>query len=138
MSEAALDVARANAARLCQGRIEFLAGSWYAPLEGRRFDAIVANPPYVRANDPHLGKGDLRFEPRAALTDESTDGLASLRAIVGGAGGHLNPGGWLLLEQGYDQADACRALLASAGFDDLVSIPDLAGIPRVAGGRFAG
>jgi release factor glutamine methyltransferase len=137
LSAGALEVARANAQRLCPGRIEFVAGSWYAPLDGRRFDAIVANPPYIRAGDPHLGKGDLRFEPRAALTDESTDGLASLRAIVEGAGAHLNSGGWLLLEQGYDQADACRALLASAGFDDLVSIPDLAGIPRVAGGRFA-
>ena len=137
VSEAALEVARANAARLCPGRIEFIAGSWYAPLEGRRFDAIVANPPYIRASDPHLGKGDLRFEPRAALTDESTDGMASMRAIIEGAARHLKPGGWLLLEQGYDQADDCRASLASAGFDDLVSIPDLAGIPRVAGGRFA-
>ena len=138
VSEAALDVARANAARLCPGRIEFLAGSWYAPLAGRGFDAIVANPPYVAAGDPHLRQGDLRFEPRAALTDESTDGMASVRAIIEGAGAHLNRGGWLLLEQGYDQSDACRALLASAGFDDLVSIPDLAGIPRVAGGRFVG
>ena len=137
-SEAALEVARANAGRLCPGRIEFIAGSWYAPLTGRCFDAIVANPPYVAAGDPHLAKGDLRFEPRAALTDGSEDGLGSLRAIIEGAGAHLNPGGWLLLEQGYDQADACRALLASAGFDDLVSIPDLAGIPRVAGGRIAG
>ena len=137
VSEAALRVARANAQRLCPERIEFVTGSWYAPLAARRFDAIVANPPYIRAGDLHLGKGDLRFEPRAALTDESTDGLASVRAIIEGAGAHLIPGGWLLLEQGDDQADACRALRASAGFDDLVSIPDLAGIPRVAGGRFA-
>ena len=132
-SEAALVVARANA-RAHGREIEFLPGEWYAPLAGRRFDLIAANPPYVAAGDPHLGKGDLRFEPAQALTDGSADGLASIRAIVAAAPGHLNPGGWLLLEHGYDQADTVRALLQAAGFASLVSIQDLAGIPRVAGG----
>ena len=133
-SAAALAVARANA--LAHGAtVDFREGSWYAPLAGEAFDVIVSNPPYVAAGDAHLGRGDLRFEPRGALTDESADGLASLRAIVAGAPGHLNPGGWLLVEHGHDQADACRALLEAAGFADLVSIADLAGIPRVAGGR---
>ena len=134
---AALAVARANAERLAPGRVEFLAGSWYAPLGERRFDVIASNPPYVAAADPHLGRGDLRFEPPGALTDGSADGLDSIRTLVAGARTHLNPGGWLLLEHGYDQAGAVRALLEQAPFTDLVSIPDLAGIARVAGGRIA-
>ncbi len=135
-SERALEVARANArAHACEARIELLAGSWYAPVGTRRFDLVVANPPYVAAADRHLGEGDLRFEPRAALTDGSADGLDSIRAIVAGAASHLAPGAWLLLEHGYDQAEAAGALLAAAGFSERVSIRDLAGIPRVAGGR---
>lgn len=135
-SEAALAMAARNAARHgC--RVELLAGAWYAPLAGRRFDMIVSNPPYVAGGDPHLAQGDLRFEPAAALTDGSPDGLASLRAIVAGAPGHLNPGGWLLLEHGYDQAGAVAAALSAAGFRDTLTLPDLAGIPRVAGGRLA-
>jgi release factor glutamine methyltransferase len=135
-SAAALAVARANAQRhLCAERIEFLAGSWYEPLGSRAFDVIVSNPPYVAAGDPHLGRGDLRFEPRGALTDGSPDGLASIRAIVAGASDHLKPGGWLLFEHGYDQAEAVHALLEAAGFGSIISMQDLAGIPRVAGGK---
>jgi len=137
-SEAALAVARANAcAHRCEERIEWLHGSWYEPVGGRRFDLVAANPPYVAAGDPHLARGDLRFEPRAALTDGSPDGLASIRAIVAGAAGHLKPGGWLLFEHGHDQAQAARALLVEAGFAAPICLPDLAGIPRVAGGKIA-
>jgi release factor glutamine methyltransferase len=136
-SAGALGVARANAQRLAPGRVEFLEGSWFVPVAGRRFDLIVSNPPYVAARDPHLGQGDLRFEPGAALTDGSADGLDSIRAIVAGTLEHLNPGGWLLLEHGYDQAEAVGALLASSGFTQRASLPDLAGIPRVAVGRRA-
>ena len=136
LSRAALRVARGNAERhLCDARVEFLEGSWYGPVGERRFDVIAANPPYVAAGDPHLAKGDLRFEPSEALTDGSPDGLASIRAIVAGAPAHLKSGGWLLLEHGYDQAGAVRGILADAGFTDLVSITDLAGIARVAGGK---
>ena len=136
MSEAALRVARANAERHhCGERIEFLRGSWYEPLGERRFDVIVSNPPYVAAGDPHLGRGDLRFEPGEALTDGSPDGLGSIRAIVAGAPRHLKPGGWLLLEHGYDQGEAVRRILEDGGFASIVSLPDLAGIPRVAGGK---
>jgi release factor glutamine methyltransferase len=136
VSEAALRVARANAERHhCAERIEFAKGSWYEPVGARQFDIIVSNPPYVAANDPHLAQGDLRFEPRESLTDGSGDGLASIRAIVAGAGRHLKPRGWLLFEHGYDQASAARALLESAGFGSIVSLPDLAGIARVAGGK---
>ena len=133
-SAGALEVAGRNASSL-GARVDFLEGSWYAPLSGRRFSMIVSNPPYVAARDPHLGQGDLRFEPRQALTDGSPDGLASIRAIVAGAAAHLEPGGWLLVEHGYDQRDAVAALLKGAGFVDTFSIADLAGIPRVAGGR---
>lgn len=134
-SEQALDCAQSNAAALGADTTVFLAGSWYAPVAGWTFDLIVSNPPYVAGADRHLTQGDLRFEPAAALSDGSADGLASIRAIVAGAASHLNPDGWLLFEHGYDQADACRELLAAAGFQDLFSRPDLAGIPRVAGGR---
>jgi release factor glutamine methyltransferase len=133
-SAEALALARENAARH-GARIEFHHGSWYEPLAGLRFGLVVANPPYVAAADRHLAEGDLRFEPKAALTDGSADGLGSIRAIVAGAPAHLSPGGWLLLEHGYDQADACRKLLEAAGLRDLLSLADLAGIPRVAGGR---
>jgi len=134
-SEPALDVARRNAQAL-GGAVEWRAGSWFEPIAGRRFAMIVSNPPYVAGSDPHLGQGDLRFEPQPALTDGSADGLASIRAIVAGAPAHLEPGGWLVVEHGYDQRDAVAGLLKEAGFDDMFSIADLAGIPRVGGGRF--
>jgi release factor glutamine methyltransferase len=132
-SEAALSVARGNAARL-GASVDFIQSNWYAALAGKKFDLIVSNPPYVAADDPHLSQGDLRFEPQMALADASHDGLSSIRAIIEGAPGHLNPGGWLLFEHGYDQAEACRELLLQRGFEGLVSVPDLAGIARVAGG----
>jgi len=113
----------------------FVEGKWYEPLGNRTFDVIVSNPPYVAAGDPHLGRGDLRFEPREALTDRSPDGLGSIRAIVAGASDHLKPGGWLLFEHGYDQAESVHALLEAAGFGSIISLQDLAGIPRVAGGK---
>ena len=138
LAAAALAVARANAqAHACAARIEFAQGAWYAPVAGQRFDLIVSNPPYVAAADPHLEQGDLRFEPRHALTDGSADGLDSIRAIVRGAPAHLAAGGWLLLEHGYDQESAAARLLADAGFAQCICVPDLAGIPRVAGGKLA-
>ena len=134
MSVAALQVATDNAQRL-NASVEFIESDWYARLSGRRFDLIVSNPPYVAGGDAHLSVGDLRFEPQLALTDESADGLRSIRAIIAGASAHLVPGGWLLFEHGYDQAVPCQALLLKAGFANLISIKDLAGIPRVAGGQ---
>jgi release factor glutamine methyltransferase len=134
ISPDALDVANQNAHRL-NAEVEFIQSNWYANLTDRKFDLIVSNPPYVAGRDKHLSEGDLRFEPQIALTDESSDGLQSIRSIVEGAPAHLHPGGWLLFEHGYDQVDACRALLLKAGFENLISIDDLAGIPRVAGGQ---
>ncbi|MFV0372304.1 MAG: peptide chain release factor N(5)-glutamine methyltransferase [Azonexus sp.] len=133
LSAPALDVARNNARRL-RAAVEFFQGDWYAPLAGRRFDLIVANPPYIAADDPHLAGDGLPFEPRMALTD-AADGLSCIRRIVMGAGAHLQPGGWLLFEHGYDQGETCRNLLQAAGFQDVFTHPDLAGTDRVSGGR---
>jgi release factor glutamine methyltransferase len=132
-SPAALEIARANAA--ANGAVvRFLHSDWYAALGGQRFDLIVSNPPYIAAGDVHLGQGDLRFEPVSALTDHA-DGLSDLRAIIGGAGAHLAPGAWLLLEHGYDQAATVRALLAAGGYAQVQSWRDLSGTERVSGGR---
>ncbi|SDE30389.1 peptide chain release factor N(5)-glutamine methyltransferase [Paraburkholderia lycopersici] len=139
-SAAALDVAARNAAKLLDpqrpgGPPAFVAGSWYDPLDpGLHFEAIVSNPPYIASGDPHLEQGDLRFEPRGALTDEA-DGLTALRTIIAGAPARLAPGGVLWMEHGYDQAAAVRALLADRGFADVRSERDLAGIERISGGR---
>ena len=133
-SRDALLVATENARRL-DAAVEFVESNWYQNLAGRKFDLIVSNPPYVVGDDKHLSQGDLRFEPQTALTDKSPDGLASIREIVNSAPAHLNAGGWLLFEHGFDQRDACRELLLKAGFVNLTSVNDLAGIPRVAGGQ---
>lgn len=132
-SPAALEVARLNAGAL-QADVEFLQGDWFAPVAGRRFDLIVSNPPYVAEGDLHLTRGDVRFEPGQALL-AGRDGLRELRRIVASAPLHLNAGGWLLLEHGHDQGKACEDLLRSAGFSDRLRLADLAGLPRVAGGR---
>ena len=133
-SSDALLVATENARHL-NAAVEFIESNWYQRLAGRRFDLIVTNPPYVGGNDVHLSTGDLRFEPATALTDGSADGLTSIRMIIEGAAEHLRPNGWLLFEHGYDQRDACRELLLKAGFNNLTSVNDLAGIPRVACGQ---
>ena len=103
----------------------------------RRFDLIVSNPPYIAAGDHHLQQGDLRFEPPQALA-AGPDGLDDLRILIGGAPAHLTPGGWLLLEHGYDQEAPVQALLRDAGFADVFTRRDLAGQPRVSGGRWLG
>ena len=136
ISAAALEVAQRNAHRH-QLRIRFLQSDWYAALDAERFDVITANPPYIVAGDPHLSQGDLRIEPVDALTDHD-DGLSALRSIIAGAGACLRPGGWLLMEHGYDQAAAVRHLLQQTGMLAIQSWDDLAGIARVTGGRSAG
>jgi len=136
VSPAALSIARSNAER--HGvPVRFLEGDWYSPLGGERFDLIVSNPPYVVAGDPHLANNGLPFEPQSALTDgiAGGDGLACIRAIVDGAPTHLSPGGWLLMEHGYDQAVQVRDLLEATGFTSVASWRDSAGIERVSGGR---
>jgi release factor glutamine methyltransferase len=132
ISRGALDVARANAARL-EARVTFIESHWYATVDGS-FDLIVANPPYVAPGDPHLDA--LRHEPAQALV-AADGGLACLRQIVAGASAHLSPGGWLLVEHGYDQAAAVREMLAKEGFDQLETVPDDARIERVTLARSA-
>lgn len=136
VSEGALEVARDNARRH-GAELRFLRSDWYGAFvasEETRFDLIVSNPPYIVAGDRHLSEGDLRFEPVSALTDHA-DGLSALRIIAGGASDYLNAGGWLLMEHGYDQSEAVRAILRQHGFSDVGSWRDLAGIERVSGGR---
>jgi release factor glutamine methyltransferase len=134
VSPDALAVAQANAAAN-GARVRFLHSSWFDALDaGESFDVIASNPPYIAAGDDHLARGDLRFEPVGALTDHA-DGLSALRTIVKGSPRHLAPGGWLLLEHGYDQAPAVRTLLLDAGFTEVQSWRDLAGIERVSGAR---
>lgn len=132
-SDAALAIARRNAARLGL-QVQFLQGDWFSPVQGRMFDLVVSNPPYVAQGDPHLARGDLRFEPEQALV-AGADGMDDLRRIIACAPALLRPGGWLLVEHGHDQAGACRDLLHDAGFADVSCLEDLGGLPRVSGGR---
>jgi len=140
VSEAALRVADANARRLGLYNVSFIVADWYDGVglspERPAFDVIVSNPPYIAAGDRHLGEGDLRFEPMAALTPGG-NGLSALSTIIAGAPDYLLPGGWLIVEHGYDQRDDVRSLFEEAGFIDLESTRDLAGIPRVCAGLFS-
>jgi len=130
----ALAVARRNAVALRVGNVAFLRSDWFNALGDERFALIVSNPPYVAMGDPHLNEGDLRFEPREAL-EAGIDGLSAIRTIIGGARNHLDPDGWLLFEHGHDQGEHARTLLRQAGYADVFSAADLAGIERVSGGR---
>jgi release factor glutamine methyltransferase len=133
-SAKALALARRNAARLGLA-IELVESSWWQELAGRRFDLVVANPPYVAADDPHLAA--LRHEPLEALSPGG-DGLAALRAIVADAPAHLREDGWLLVEHGFDQGAAVRDLFAGAGLVDVETRADLGGRERATGGRHPG
>ncbi len=135
-SEAALAVARANAASLGVRNVAFAHGDWCAALGDARFDVIASNPPYIAADDPHLARGDLRFEPASALAS-GADGLDAIRAITAQASACLNTGGWLLFEHGWDQAGRVRDLLVDTGFDAVASVRDLAGHERITLGRWA-
>ncbi|TXS96384.1 peptide chain release factor N(5)-glutamine methyltransferase [Parahaliea maris] len=132
-SAAALSVARQNVARHCPG-VRLLEGSWYTPVAGETFDLIVSNPPYIEEDDIHLGQGDVRFEPRSALV-AGVSGLDDLAQIIESGPAHLRPGGYLLLEHGYQQGEAVRELLQAAGFKAVASYRDLGGNERVSGGQ---
>lgn len=131
LSEAALAVARDNAARL--GLVlQFAAGSWWHAVAGQRFDLALSNPPYIAEGDSHLAA--LRHEPALALT-AGDDGLDAIRAILAGAPLHLRPGAWLLVEHGWDQAEPVRALFAATGFAEVATRCDIEARPRCCGGR---
>jgi len=127
-------LAERNRLRLGLGNVSFTRSDWFSELSGERFQLIVSNPPYIPASDPHLQQGDVRFEPQSALV-AGVDGLDDIRTIIAQAPGHLTSGGWLLLEHGYDQAGAVRALLAAHRFEACESRCDLGGHERVSLGR---
>ncbi len=136
-STAALEVAQGNGERLGLCNVVFCRGDWFEALaRDARFDAIVSNPPYVADNDTHLARGDVRFEPAAALRAGS-DGLDALRTIIRHAPDHLDVAGYLWLEHGADQGRAVRELLASARFGDVATQLDFAGLARCSGGKLA-
>ncbi len=134
VSPQAVALARRNAERLRIENARFLQSDWFEQVPSADFALIASNPPYVSELDPHLGEGDLRFEPPGALKG-GTDGLTAIRAIVARAPAHLASQGWLVLEHGYDQAERVQTLLREAGYCDVESRRDLAGILRVTVGR---
>ena len=135
-SKAALAVAARNLARYAAYNVELRAGSWFKPVMGLRFDLIVSNPPYIADGDAHLAQGDLRFEPKSALC-AGPDGLTALELIIAGASAHLKPRGWLLVEHGYDQAEAVAALMKAEALSGVISRTDIAGIARVTAGHLS-
>ena len=138
-SPEALDIAKTNSQLLkLESRMQLRQGSWYEALSvDARFDIILSNPPYISSLDPHLSQGDLRFEPKSALTDHA-NGLTCLEAIINGAKAHLSPNGFIAVEHGFDQSDAVVDLLQTAGLGDIQTYLDLAGHRRVASGRNSG
>jgi release factor glutamine methyltransferase len=136
VSADALAVARRNGDRHAPGRIEWLQGDWFAPLAGRRFDAIVSNPPYIAADDPVLRADGLEHEPRGALSPGG-DGTAALATLINGSPEHLVAGGWLALEHGNSQGEWSRAALVARGFSHVTSHRDLAGHERVTEGQWS-
>ena len=130
----AVALAERNRQRLALNNVSVLNSHWFSALAGHRFDLIISNPPYIADNDPHLVAGDVRFEPASALV-AGHDGLDDLRLIIAESPAHLNDDGWLLLEHGYDQAQAVRDLLLNQGFEGVHSRIDLGGHERITLGR---
>jgi release factor glutamine methyltransferase len=133
-SQAALEVAHANAQRLRLSNVSFANADWYEGVLAQPFELIACNPPYVAEGDAHLGEGDLRFEPPVALTIGG-DGLAALRIVVGGAAARLAEGGSLVVEHGHDQSESVQQLFAVHGFKDIQPLRDMAGIRRIVAGK---
>ncbi len=134
---AAVALAENNRKRLGRENVRLVTSDWFAALDRTPFDLIVSNPPYIGIDDPHLQRGDVRYEPASALVS-GADGLDAIRHIVQRAPGYLRGDGWLLLEHGWEQADAVAALLRERGFAHVRSWADLAGQQRVSGGQWHG
>ncbi|ORM57556.1 peptide chain release factor N(5)-glutamine methyltransferase [Pantoea rodasii] len=132
---AAVTLAEENAQRLHISNARFQLSHWFSELPSQRFDLIVSNPPYIDATDEHLQQGDVRFEPLSALVAEDA-GLADLRFIIQSAPQWLQPGGWLLLEHGWQQDEAVRAIMTQHGYQQVSSVNDYGGNPRVTLGQF--
>lgn len=136
LSPEALCVASDNALTHKLGNVKFNLGSWCKALPADPLVMIISNPPYIDPQDSHLSKGDLRFEPHAALSSLEA-GIADIRTIITQAPACLIPGGWLLLEHGFEQAAAVRELLVANGFGEVKTLQDLNGMDRVSVGRKA-
>lgn len=130
ISDAALEIARDNATALQLEAPKFVVGDWYEALPERDYQLVISNPPYVADQDPHLNRGDVRFEPQTALKS-GADGLRDLRHLIAGAAEYLRPGGRLMLEHGYNQATPVKNLFSQAGFASIETYHDLAMQPRV-------
>lgn len=129
ISAPALQIAQLNAANHKQ-TIEFIEGDWFSTLQPQNFDLIVSNPPYIEEDDIHLTQGDVRFEPMTALAS-GKDGLTAITTIIQQAKSWLNPNGWLLLEHGYNQAQAVSQLFASNGYSNIQTLQDLSKNDRI-------
>lgn len=129
-----LKIAQSNAVRLHLTQIKFLQSHWFTNLPHVKADMIVSNPPYIADSDPHMTQGDVRYEPRHALTS-GYDGLTAIRHIIAQASHFLAKQGWLLLEHGYDQADVIRQLLQQHRYQQIETYRDLAGLERVTVGQ---
>lgn len=136
VSKDALAMAAINRERFGFDAVRLLHGNMLEPLADIEVDLIVSNPPYVASGDPHLQQGDLKFEPEIALA-AGPDGLEFIRPLIEQARKKLSTDGWLLIEHGYDQAEAVRELLRNNGYENVESRQDLAGIERVTGGRIS-
>jgi len=132
-SPEAINIARENAKRLGLLNLTIYESDWFANLPEQRFDAILSNPPYIAECDPHLTQGDVRFEPRQALVS-GPDGLEALRQIIEQSHQRLVPGGFLLLEHGYNQKHDVTSLLQQHGYKNVQCWPDCQGNDRVSGG----
>ncbi|MBD9513304.1 peptide chain release factor N(5)-glutamine methyltransferase [Pseudomonas sp. PDM22] len=131
----AVALAERNRERLRLANVAFRTSHWFSAMEGEHFALIVSNPPYIPSTDPHLKQGDVRFEPSSALVS-GQDGLDDIRLIIDQAPNHLENGGWLMLEHGFDQADVVRDLLLCRGFSAVESCRDLGGHERISLGRW--
>jgi release factor glutamine methyltransferase len=131
----AVELARDNASRLGITNVQVLQSNWFSALNTQRFAVIVSNPPYIDGEDPHLSQGDVRFEPRSALVADN-HGFADLRTLIESSRDFLEPGGWLLLEHGWQQSAQTRELFTDAGYTEIQSCQDYGGNDRLTVGRY--
>lgn len=134
LSTAALDVARYNASAHKLDNIHFLHSRWFEAIADHDFDLIISNPPYVALDDPHLSAGDVRFEPESALTSGER-GMDAITLLTRQSADYLSPDGWLIVEHGYDQQQAVADCFKQGGFEHIVQLTDLAGLPRMTAGQ---
>jgi release factor glutamine methyltransferase len=132
ISSKTLAIAHLNASKYDLNNIRLIESHWFSGLDPDLYDLIIANPPYLGENDPHLSN-EIRFEPRSALVSGPV-GDEDYILIISQARNYLKSGGWLLLEHGCEQGDKVRALLQEQGFSDIFTVKDLAGLERVSGG----